>query len=546
MKRIVFIADFFIEDGVHGGAENCNDQLIKMFVADGYEVLKINSQNVSVKLIEKIKTNSFFIVANFMALQESCKNYLKNLDYLIYEHDHKYVATNDPSKFVDMVAPQNQIINREFYNNAKVVFCQSRMHAAALEKNILNNNIVNLGGNLWLDEKLDLLESLIGTEKTRPNGVLYSTNKNKGMPFTVEYCKNNNIDFEFIQPCEYEQFLYELAKTERIIMFPQWMETFNRVIIEGRILGCKFTTNKLIGATSEPWFSKYKGKELIDFLKVKRQEIYQTFVSVINGEKQKFFSNIEIPKISIITSLYKGEKYIRHFLEEVTKQTVFDKCELIILNANSPENEEEIIEQYCKQYKNIIYKKFDTRLSVQETMNEAIKMSTGELVTLWNVDDTRKYDAIEIMAKAIVVDKKVDLVYADSYQTHKENETFESNSSNLNLYEHSQKEFSKENMIKCLPGPMPLWRKQLNENCGLFDEKLNFAGDWEMWLRAVSMGSRFKKINQVLGLYYYNPSGLSTSDEKQQQRFFEERELFHTYREIFGKSNYERYKGYFR
>ena len=67
-----------------------------------------------------------------------------------------------------------------------------------------------------------------------------------------------------------------------------------------------------------------------------------------------------------------------------------------------------------------------------------------------------------------------------------------------------------------------------------------------MWLRAVSMGSRFKKINQVLGLYYYNPSGLSTSDEKQQQRFFEERELFHTYREIFGKSNYERYKGYFR
>ena len=158
-----------------------------MFLADGYEVTKVNYQAITAADIESNSKNSFFIVANFMALSEQSKLALKNKPYLIYEHDHKYVATNDPSKFVDMVAPQNQIINREFYENARAVFCQSRMHATALEKNILSNNIVNLGGNLWLDDRLEYLESLIGTEKTRKNAILYSNNKNKGMPQTIDY-----------------------------------------------------------------------------------------------------------------------------------------------------------------------------------------------------------------------------------------------------------------------------------------------------------------------------------------------------------------------
>ena len=50
------------------------------------------------------------------------------------------------------------------------------------------------------------------------------------------------------------------------------------------------------------------------------------------------------PKISIITSLYKGGEYIKGFLEDIVNQTIFkDKCELIIIDANSPDNEKDII-----------------------------------------------------------------------------------------------------------------------------------------------------------------------------------------------------------
>lgn len=542
MRKIVFVADFFLEQGVRGGAEYCNDELINMFLEDGYEVTKQNSQSLSPDMLE---SDAFYIVANFMTLNTEAKYALLAMDYLIYEHDHKYVNTNDPSKFVDMLAPQNSVINRYFYQAARAVFCQSKLHAYALEKNLLNSNIVNLGGNIWSDKKLDFLCSLIDTPKTRQNAVLFSTNRNKGTPQTVEYCKQNNIQFEFIQPCEYSTFAKELAKTERIIMFPQWLESFNRVIIEGRILGCKFTTNKLIGAASEPWFSKYKGKELADFLRGKREEIYNTFVAAINGDELPFCNQVEIPKVSIITSLYDGDKYIEHFLKEITQQTVFDKCELIILDANSPGNEGLTIKKYCDKFNNIIYKRLETRLSVQETMNLGIGMATGEYLTLWNVDDTRRYDGIEVLSKALTVDPNVDLVYADSLQTNVENETFDNNSSGGTAYEHSRYDFSKENMIKCLPGPMPMWRRTLNEKYGNFDEMLKFAGDWEMWLRVVSAGSRFKKIYDVIGLYYYNPAGLSTSEDKEMERFNEERALFHKYKHMFG-TNAGKFEGYFR
>ena len=265
----------------------------------------------------------------------------------------------------------------------------------------------------------------------------------------------------------------------------------------------------------------------------------------MNSSACPFIKPIEIPKISIITSLYKGSKYIEHFLSEVSKQSVFDKCELIILDANSPEKEYLTINAFCEKHDNVIYKRLDSTPSVQETMNMGIDLASGDFLALWNIDDTRRYDALEIMAKTLAVDDRVELVYGDCLQTTKENETLEQNSANGLTYEHSREDFSKENMIKCLPGPLPIWKRDLNEKYGKFNEELSFAGDWEMWLRAVGQGAKFKKIHEVLGLYYFNPTGLSTSPKKRKERFAEEKQIFHQYKDIFGENVYNRFSGYF-
>ena len=217
-------------------------------------------------------------------------------------------------------------------------------------------------------------------------------------------------------------------------------------------------------------------------------------------------------------------------MEDITQQTIFeDKCELVLVNANSPGTEDAIIEEYVEKYpNNIIYKRLNEDPGIYGTWNEGIKLSTGTYLTNANLDDRKAPWSIEKHAKALYLNSDVDLVYADSFITHKPNETFMNNSSDGQRYNFP--EFSVDNMkIQNLPHNNPMWRKEIHAKHGLFDDKYRSAGDWEMFLRAASGGSKFKKIHDILGLYYFNPEGISTNPENFEWKRKEEKEVYEKY-----------------
>jgi len=541
-KKIVFISDFFADE-IRGGAELCNDALIKL-LRQKYTVETIKSVNVTESLLENNR-DGFFIIANFFMLAEAFKLAFADMTYAILEHDHKYVASNNPSLYKDFLAPEKQLINKDFYTNAAAVMCQSKKHASVIQKNLLLNNIVSLSGNIWTEEQLEVLEKNIGTEKTIEYALLDSQNKNKGMPAAIGYCAHHGLQYELLRQQPFESFVANLAKVKHLVFFPQWLETYNRLSIEAKILGCKIITNNLIGAASEDYF-KLNGKEMLDFIRQNNTTLLNKWFDLIEGNEVDYFNKVELPKVTVFCPLYAGERYIENFLKSIKNQTIFDQCELIIIDANSPENEEKHIREFMKTNKNVIYKKLDYRATVMKTENMALKMATGEFFAQACVDDRHSPRYLEILAKHLYYSTGIDLVYADCYQTTVPNETFENNTAQDNLYEHSKNKFSRENMIKCLPGPMPMWKKSIHEKAGYFNDELAHAGDWEMFLRMVKTGSKFKKVNIPLGLYYYNSEGLSTSPEHAPRRFQEESEVFFKYKEIFGQRNYERYKGYFQ
>jgi len=332
-----------------------------------------------------------------------------------------------------------------------------------------------------------------------------------------------------------------------LIFFPQWLESFNRLAVEAKILGCKIVTNRLLGVASERWFRETKPKDLIATLREKRKEVLDVITTFVEGDESKelFIDSISVPKITIITSLYKGAPYIKNFMKNITSQTIFSKCELLILDASSPDGEyESCIKDYEGRFPNIKYTRLPTRTGVQETMNLGIEMSTGEILTIANVDDLRLPTQLEEMSKLLTVDEDCDLVYSDCHEVN----YIVSDASNFRsekMYEHSRYEFSRENMIKCLPGPMPMWRKSIHKDLGNFDTTLKYAADWDMWLRAVRSGCKFKKFEKPLGLYYNNPTGLSTSQSNREERFAEEKLIFNRNKDIFGKRVTQTFEGYF-
>ena len=121
----------------------------------------------------------------------------------------------------------------------------------------------------------------------------------------------------------------------------------------------------------------------------KEEDKNKQFAELIYGSELKKIKKEDIPKISILTSVYNGDEYIEQFLEDVTRQTIFeDKCELIMINANSPGNEEEIILKYKEKFPdNIKYTKLEEDPGIYGVWNLAVEMSTGEYLTNANLDD---------------------------------------------------------------------------------------------------------------------------------------------------------------
>ena len=157
MKRIIVIADFFTEH-VLGGGELNNEELIKMFCNEG-EVYKIQSHNVTKNYLNSNK-NAFFIISNFVNLSFECREILTKLEYIIYEHDHKYLKSRNPATYKNFKAPPSEIVNYRFYKEANAVLCQSEFHKKIAQKNLNIKNIINLGGNLWSLESLELMRRL--------------------------------------------------------------------------------------------------------------------------------------------------------------------------------------------------------------------------------------------------------------------------------------------------------------------------------------------------------------------------------------------------
>jgi len=221
------------------------------------------------------------------------------------------------------------------------------------------------------------------------------------------------------------------------------------------------------------------------------------------------------PRASIITSLYNGDDFIVGFLEDQVKQINFDEYELIIINANSPGNEEPIIKEYMKRYPNIVYVRLDHDPGLYAVWNMAIKMARADFITNANVDDRRNPEILKKHVEALEHDNSIELVYSDYKVTEIPNETYEKTSAR---YVVLPCEFSPNRMHKCLPGPQPMWRKSMHTKYGYFDETFKSAGDFEMWNRAVSKGARFKRVPGESGLFYINPRGLSTDVTKKEMQ----------------------------
>jgi len=238
-------------------------------------------------------------------------------------------------------------------------------------------------------------------------------------------------------------------------------------------------------------------------------------------------------KCSIFCSLYKGQKFIEEYLNNILEQICFKDVEFIILDCASPENEYEYIRPFTEKYKNIKYFRLDSDPGLYAAWNVAIKKCSSSIIGNWNIDDRKNKEGLEILINQFDKDATLDVVYGFTYISRKANEKYIDNSY-TEIYPYLPHSF--ENLLRNnSPHCMPLWKKELHDRFGYFDESYKTASDGDFWLRCCVGGSNIKMVNHPVGLYYENPNGRSTNPETLQEMISEVMMMRSKYSQYIGR-----------
>ena len=251
-----------------GGAELSDGVLIDYLKNSDLQVNKIRSHQFSANRAD------VYLISNFVSLSESSKKFftVSGVKYIIIERDQKYVRSRNTAQYPDFIAPQSEVINRDFYAAAKKVFCLTSRQMEIMNEHLGLDNLQSLGCTQFSKEQLGVLSRNLNNKK---NGK-YAIVKGKRWDKAVAVCERDVIDYDVLEKQNYPNFIKTLSGYKGIVFFSHAFESCCRLLIEARILNLSIVTDGRNGCTYEDWFGKYKGRQLLDFIENKTCETMKT------------------------------------------------------------------------------------------------------------------------------------------------------------------------------------------------------------------------------------------------------------------------------
>ena len=263
--------------------------------------------------------------------------------------------------------------------------------------------------------------------------------------------------------------------------------------------------------------------------------------------------------ITLITSVFKGDDFIKFYLENITKCNNYIKCEHLIFNIrkSNSENTINILNEYSHKYHNIRLINVNKDPGLYEIWNTGIKQAKYKYILSSNIDDIILDDYLNITYKYLENNPSINLVCSSVYVSNKKNTISKDKiwfytkpvvNNNIKLLHNRKYDFYSKDKIKCLnkirdkkkyilrknkveayynyydkydlitlkdnelyshnlPHCCPVWRKALHNKFGYFNEKeYGTYADYEFWLRCMDDSTLFGFIPKPYIIYYINPT----------------------------------------
>lgn len=235
-------------------------------------------------------------------------------------------------------------------------------------------------------------------------------------------------------------------------------------------------------------------------------------VEVDTGHNISYNELTSNSKLTVVVSIYRPGDLLSIFLGNIEAQTIFSQVDIILVLVDPLPAEIQILTSFCADYENIKLIVCEMRITIYQAWNIAINESKTTFLTNMNIDDLRSNDSLEAQLKFMVDRPWVDVGYQDFYYMRDRDLDWTS----VKAIDAS----SKSPPVTLLelawygvnpPHNAPIWRRDLHERFGEFDDTLRSAGDYEFWMRVISQGGIFAKMFESTVGYFINPDGMSTS-----------------------------------
>lgn len=205
------------------------------------------------------------------------------------------------------------------------------------------------------------------------------------------------------------------------------------------------------------------------------------------------------PAITVLMSVYNGEKYLREAIESILRQT-FSDFEFLIINDGSTDATEQIILSYSDE--RICYLKNESNLKLIASLNKGIALAKGKYIARMDTDDIALPERLHKQFNFMEQHTEVALCGTGCQIFGEENKTVK--------YSATHNEIMAKMLYQChFIHPTIIMRKSMIDTFTVkFDTHFIHAEDYDFFTR---VGEKFKlaNIQEVLLQYRIHSQNIS-------------------------------------
>lgn len=213
---------------------------------------------------------------------------------------------------------------------------------------------------------------------------------------------------------------------------------------------------------------------------------------------------MESPIISVIMSVYNGEKYVAEAINSIINQT-FKDFEFIIIDDGSTDNSLIIVKTLSLLDERIRIIENDGNIGLAKSLNRGISLARGKYIARMDADDISLHD--RFMKQVDYLEKHHDIAVVGGSVIYINDEGKEGYHGHypLSPYQVKWQLF----FVNPMSHPSTMLRRKLFSEYGIhYNEQLTTTQDYDLW---VQVSKQFQLANLPDQLLYYRQHGDSIS-----------------------------------